>query len=100
MLPSRLTLPHSTLKTSKDPPAAHSPAADEVVHIFFLISFRYRFVVMLDWVWAYATYQRAARGILSSGDEQEAKAQILVDTPVSTRGRGEMDFSTGMRGGC
>jgi NADH dehydrogenase len=31
------------------------------VHIFFLIDFRNRFVVMLDWAWAYFTYQRHAR---------------------------------------
>ncbi len=36
------------------------------VHLFFLIGFRNRFVVMFDWAWAYFTYQRAAR--LITGD--------------------------------
>lgn len=36
------------------------------VHIFFLIGFRNRFVVLFDWAWAYLTYQRAAR--LITGD--------------------------------
>ena len=33
-------------------------------HIFFLIGFRNRIAVMLDWTWAYWSYQRAARIIL------------------------------------
>lgn len=32
-----------------------------VVHIFFLIGFRNRVLVSLQWVWAYLTYQRGAR---------------------------------------
>ncbi len=32
-----------------------------LVHIFFLIGFRNRFVVMFEWAWAYFTYQRSAR---------------------------------------
>jgi len=31
------------------------------VHIFFLICFRNRVIVMLEWAWAYFTYQRGAR---------------------------------------
>jgi NADH:quinone reductase (non-electrogenic) len=36
------------------------------VHIFFLIGFRNRFVVMFEWAWAYVTMQRSAR--LITGD--------------------------------
>ena len=32
-----------------------------VVHIYFLINFRNRMVVMLDWAWAYWTFHRYAR---------------------------------------
>ena len=32
-----------------------------VAHIYFLIGFRNRLVVLLDWAWAYWTYQRHAR---------------------------------------
>jgi len=32
-----------------------------VMHVFFLIGFRNRLVVMLNWTWAYWSYQRAAR---------------------------------------
>jgi NADH dehydrogenase len=31
------------------------------VHIFFLIGFRNRLVVLLDWLWAYLTFERGAR---------------------------------------
>jgi NADH dehydrogenase len=34
------------------------------VHVFFLIGFRNRMIVMFEWAWAYFTYQRAARLIL------------------------------------
>jgi len=37
-----------------------------VIHIFFLIGFRNRFVVMFDWALAYLTYQRHARLILET----------------------------------
>jgi NADH dehydrogenase len=37
-------------------------------HIYFLIGFRNRIVVALDWLWSYLTYQRGAR--LITGDIQ------------------------------
>ena len=38
-----------------------------VMHVFFLIGFRNRLVVLLNWTWAYWSYQRAARIILGRG---------------------------------
>ena len=35
-----------------------------LAHVFFLIGFRNRLVVMLNWAWSYWTYQRGARIIL------------------------------------
>jgi NADH dehydrogenase len=32
-----------------------------LVHIYFLIGFRNRVAVLLDWIWAYLTFQRGAR---------------------------------------
>ena len=32
-----------------------------LVHIYFLIGFRNRLAVLLDWLWAYITFQRGAR---------------------------------------
>jgi len=37
------------------------------VHIFFLIGFRNRFVVLFTWAWAYVTYDQTARLIVGSG---------------------------------
>jgi NADH dehydrogenase len=38
------------------------------VHIFYLIGFRNRFVVMFEWAWAYVSYQRGARLITGNID--------------------------------
>jgi NADH dehydrogenase len=35
-----------------------------LAHIYFLINFRNRLVVMIDWAWAYWTFQRHARIVL------------------------------------
>jgi NADH dehydrogenase FAD-containing subunit len=38
-------------------------------HVFFLIGFRNRLTVMLNWLWAYVTFQRGARLITGPGSE-------------------------------
>ena len=38
------------------------------VHIFFLIGFRNRIAVMLEWLWLYVTFRRGARLITGLGD--------------------------------
>ena len=51
------------------------------VHIFFLIGFRNRLLVMIQWAWSYFTFDRGARLItepltqplVSAGAESEAK---------------------------
>jgi NADH dehydrogenase FAD-containing subunit len=40
-----------------------------LAHIYFLIDFRSRIVVALDWFWAYLTFQRGARLITGTGDD-------------------------------
>ncbi len=42
-------------------------------HVFFLIGFRNRLVVLLNWFWAYWSYQRAARIILGDDDRSDTK---------------------------
>jgi NADH dehydrogenase len=32
-----------------------------LAHVYFLIGFRNRLVVMLDWAWSYITFQRGSR---------------------------------------
>jgi len=39
------------------------------IHIFFLIGFRNRFLVITQWAWAYVTYQRSARLITGKIDK-------------------------------
>ena len=39
-----------------------------LVHIMFLVGFRSKMVVMMDWVWNYLAYERGARAI--TGDPQ------------------------------
>lgn len=36
-------------------------------HVYFLIGFRNRFVVLVDWAWAYWTYDRGARVVANAG---------------------------------
>lgn len=38
------------------------------IHIFFLIGFRNRFIVLFEWAWAYVTWQRSARLITGGGN--------------------------------
>ena len=60
-----------------------------VAHIFFLIGFRNRLTVALDWLWAYVTFERGARLITNSpvpeapleagagsGEEPAARARL------------------------
>jgi NADH dehydrogenase len=55
-----------------------------VIHIFFLIGFRNRIVVMFDWAVAYLTYQRHARLLLPpplrTAEAEEARAEALGHT--------------------
>ncbi len=48
------------------------------VHIFFLIGFRNRFVVLFTWTWAYLTWQRSARLILGYGREEPASSPLAA----------------------
>ncbi len=56
-----------------------------LVHIFYLIGFRNRVAVMLEWAWAYATFQRGARLItghrLFAGAPSDAPASDAGETP-------------------
>jgi len=44
-----------------------------LAHIYFLIGFRNRLVVMIDWAWAYWTYERAARIVFQATDRRNGK---------------------------
>jgi NADH dehydrogenase len=47
-----------------------------LVHIFFLIGFRNRVIVMLQWAWSYVTFDRGARLIT------EPLRSRLVESPM------------------
>ena len=60
-----------------------------LVHIWYLIGFRNRFVVMFTWAWSYFTYKRGAR--LITGDrpwEQMLKLAALAEHPEAATGAG------------
>ncbi len=48
-----------------------------LIHIFFLIGFRNRFIVLFEWAWVYFTYQRGARLITG---EYRWPTPVLTDT--------------------
>ncbi len=57
------------------------------VHIFFLIGFRNRFLVLFQWAWAYLTFQRGARLIVQDSVPttlpiEQASRGTLQEEPV------------------
>jgi NADH dehydrogenase len=46
-----------------------------LLHIYFLIGFRSRLIVLIDWAWAYFTYARAARIIHNSERENHGSEE-------------------------
>ena len=46
-------------------------------HIYFLIGFRNRLMVMVDWAWAYFTYERGARVVAEPASVAGAAAALL-----------------------
>ncbi len=51
------------------------------IHIFFLIGFRNRFVVLFEWAWSYVTYDRGARLITGQLDLHSQHPSATVSTP-------------------
>jgi len=42
------------------------------VHVYFLIGFRNRFIVLMDWAWSYLTFNRTAR-VVAGTEKFDAK---------------------------
>jgi NADH dehydrogenase len=58
------------------------------IHIFFLIGFRNRIIVLIQWAWSYLTYERGAR--LITGDKnlpgwKESQAEKNEESQSVTR---------------
>ena len=51
-------------------------------HIWFLIGFRNRLIVMLDWAWAYWTYERSAR-VVAEPAPATPPARLVAEAPSS-----------------
>jgi NADH dehydrogenase len=48
-----------------------------LLHIFFLIGFRSRLIVLINWAWAYFTYARAARIIMgNAGNDHGSEEKV------------------------
>jgi NADH dehydrogenase len=41
------------------------------IHLLFLVGFRNRFLVMIEWAWSYITYNHSARLITDTAEEEE-----------------------------
>jgi NADH dehydrogenase len=52
-------------------------------HVFFLIGFRNRIVVMSEWIWSYFTYQRHARIILGRASDEPDRANGQSSTSAA-----------------
>jgi NADH dehydrogenase len=44
------------------------------IHLFFLIGFRNRILVMMEWAWAYVSYNQGARLITEPTEQQPPAA--------------------------
>jgi NADH dehydrogenase len=51
------------------------------VHVFYLIGFRNRIAVLLNWMWSYVSYQRGARLITSTGWRPTAARRLECVVP-------------------
>jgi len=59
-----------------------------VVHIFFLIGFRNRLAVFVNWIWAWLTYGRGAR-LITGEVTALAPISALLQAPEAAEGVGD-----------
>lgn len=71
-----------------------------VVHIFYLIGFRNRLAVLVDWAWSYFTFRRGARlitgGRMEPGAPEQSGQQPLPKPQLSTS---TAEVAAGVRSG-
>ncbi len=58
------------------------------IHIFFLIGFRNRLMVMIQWAWSYFTYERGAR-LITGSDDLPGWTESHADASGKSRSLGE-----------
>ncbi len=66
------------------------------LHVFFLIGFRNRIIVMMEWFWAYLTRERSARLITGDADELR-NALLFLEGEASVTILDDPDPKTGSR---
>jgi NADH dehydrogenase len=49
-----------------------------VIHLFNLIGFRNRMMVLINWAWDYLLYERAVRYVFPSGTSSESQCSSCV----------------------
>jgi NADH dehydrogenase len=55
-----------------------------LIHIWYLIGFRNKLLVMINWAWSYVTFQRGARlitGIQPSDAATQSRAELRAEPP-------------------
>jgi NADH dehydrogenase len=57
------------------------------IHIFFLIGFRNRILVMIQWAWSYFTYDRSARLITGADHAVKVPAVELAEESAEISSR-------------
>jgi NADH dehydrogenase len=62
-----------------------------LAHVYFLIGFRSRLLVAMNWSWSYVTFQRGTRLITGiSGSRIEDVMPVLMTAPPTVAGVGDM----------
>ncbi|MBV9948376.1 MAG: FAD-dependent oxidoreductase, partial [Myxococcales bacterium] len=69
-----------------------------VVHIWYLIGFRNRLIVMINWAWSYLTYRRGAR-IITGYAAPDALAMLHGSRPSQAQAAGTLAASPRAAGG-
>ena len=54
-----------------------------VIHIYFLIGFRNRIAITLDWIWSYVTLERGARLIIGDAPVSASRPVAAKDAPAA-----------------
>lgn len=54
-----------------------------LAHIYFLIGFRNRLFVMIDWAWAYWTYERNARVVAEPPAAPSVPSRVVAEPPAT-----------------
>jgi NADH dehydrogenase len=62
-----------------------------MIHILFLIGFRNRVAVFIQWAWSYLTWQRGARLITGQVGAELAPRGFPLGTPDTARSQSETD---------